>query len=213
MDRELAAISENVQRQIQERLALKKGVRKKCEIILGGLKKQFCYRIYANSDLRVKRYEGSSIFGADRFGRDVANGILKYIEILKNRGLIVHTAIVLGSRAKGSWKLNSDIDITIIADNLPKNEARFLSKLSELWRHDILSDAPLYMGIEPSGCCSRDEFLKRLKEFNIQALDAIFYGQVVYDDGFWPEVKREFHQMETEYNLSQLNLKQRLLKV
>jgi len=210
MDQALSAISEKIERQIQEKLALKRGVRKKCKSFLEGLQRQICYRIFASSKVRVKEYRGSTSFGADEFGRDVADGISKYIDLLKNRGLIVHTVIVLGSRVKGSWKPSSDVDITIVADNLPKSEKSFLSRLFGLGKHDILSDTPLCLGIEPSGCCSRGEFLKRLKEFDIQVLDAIFYGRVVYDVGFWSEVKNQFHKMEKDYDLSQLNLKQRL---
>lgn len=213
MDQVLFAISEKVERQIQEKLAQKRGIRKRCKVILERLQRQISYRILANSKIRVKKYQGSTPFGADEFGRDVADGISKYIELLKNRGLIVQTVIVLGSRVKGSWKPSSDIDLTIIADNLPKNEKSFLSRLFGLGEPDILSDTPLCMGIEPSGCCSREEFLQRLKEFDIQVLDAIFYGRVAYDLGFWSEVKKEFHRIEREHNLSQLNLKQKLSKV
>ena len=213
LNQELSAISHKIERQVQKRLAMKRGVRKKCEVFLGRFKKQICYRILVDSKIRIKKYEGSTPFGADEFGRDVADGISKYIELLKNRGLVVHTVIVLGSRVKGSWKLSSDIDITVISDNLPKRRESSLSKLFGVIGHDIVSDTPLCLGIEPSGCCSRKEFLRRLKEFDIQVLDAIFYGQIVYDTGFWSEVKREFQKLEREYDLSQLNLKQKLLKI
>lgn len=213
MDQVLSAISEKVERQIQEKLVLKRGIRKRCQVLLERLHRETCYRIFANSKVRVKKYEGYTPFGSDEFGRDVADGISKYIELLKKRGLTVHTVIVLGSRAKGSWKPSSDIDITVIADDLPKNKKSLPFRLFGLGKHDILSDAPLCLGIEPSGCCSKEEFLKRLKEFDIQVLDAIFYGRIVYDVGFWPEVKKRFHKIEKEYNLSQLNLKQKLSKV
>lgn len=213
MNQALSAVSENVEKQIQKRLALKRGIRKKCEVFLERLKRQICYRILADSRIVIKKYDGSTPFGADEFGRDVADGISKYMELLKTRGLIVQTVIVLGSRVKGSWKPSSDIDITIISDNLPGNKKGSFPKLFGIVGHEILSDKPLCLGIEPSGCCSRKEFLQRLKEFDIQVLDAIFYGQIVYDTGFWSEVKKEFRKLEREYGLSQLNLKQKLLKI
>lgn len=63
------------------------------------------------------------------------------------------------------------------------------------------------MGIEPSGCCSGEEFMKRLKQFDIQILDAIFYGKVIYDDGFWATVIREYKAIIKQYKLEKLPLR------
>ena len=73
-----------------------------------------------------------------------------------------------------------------------------------------MSDRPLYLGIEPSGCCSKEEFLERLRSFDIQALDAIFYGRVIYDDGFWDVAKAQYTEIECKYGLDPLYLKKLL---
>ena len=66
----------------------------------------------------------------------------------------------------------------------------------------MLNDAPLFMGIQPSACCSREEFLLWLKGLRISALDALYYGKVVYDDGFWNKALHEFKKIKKKYGLN-----------
>ncbi len=96
-------------------------------------------------------------FGFDQRGRDVASGLKEYVKILLKRNVKLHTVIVLGSRAKGRAKPESDIDVTVIASNLPgKSSPEFPSiphKILNFRRSLMLNDAPLCMGIQPSLCC------------------------------------------------------------
>ena len=203
-----------VEKQVKKKLAMKKGFRKKAKVAIEKGVRAFSRQILGSSHSRIKMYTGTSAFGKDELGRDVEDGLLSYVQLLKQRGIKLHTVIVMGSRAKGRWKPQSDIDVTIIADNLPREGRNSLSKrILALHKGFLLSERPLYMGIEPSGCCSEDEFLKRLRQFDIQILDAIFYGKVIYDDGFWAKVIKEYETLMKKYSLEKLPLKELLTSV
>ena len=144
--------------------------------------------------------------GIDEFGRDLDQCMEQYVTILKRRGLKVRTVIILGSRAKNRWKPKSDIDTIVIASDLPRKG------FFGLRRWYSLSDRPIYIGVESYGCSEKD-FLHMLENFHIAALDAIFYGKIVYDDGFWSVVKKTFKKLEKKYQLQEIPLKQMLLEV
>jgi hypothetical protein len=203
-----------IETEIERKIAMKKGYRKKFKKILEKIFRKVLYKIFSSSNIRIKRYNGSSSLGCDELGRDIEDGLRLYIKLLKSRKLQIHTVILLGSRAKGSWTPQSDVDVTIIASNLPKERRNPLTKrLFDLRRGLILSDRPVYLGIEPSGCCSKAEFLERLEIFDIQVLDAIFYGRVIYDDGFWQTLKKKYKEIEKKYGLEQIPLKDMLVAV
>ena len=203
-----------VERQIERKMAMKKGYRKKFKVILERMLRKVLFKMFSYSDIEIEQYRGNSRFGCDELGRDVEDGMRQYVELLKGRKLQFHTVLVLGSRVKGVWTPQSDVDVTIIASNLPKEGRNFLTeRLFGLRRRIILSDRRLYLGIEPSHCCSKAEFLERLEKFDIQALDAVLYGRVVYDDGFWRTVKMKYREMEKKYGLKQIPLKKMLLPV
>ena len=212
MDKTQQHILRCVEKQIKKKIALKKGYRKKVKVILEKSSRVISRAIFLSSKNQIRQYNGDTAFGKDDFGRDVEDGLRLYLHLLKLRGVRIHTVIVLGSRVKGTWKPQSDVDITIIADDLPRDGKNFLSQRIFYWRKRfLLSDRPLYMGIEPSGCSSKEEFLKRLRRFDIQALDAVFYGHIIYDDGFWTTVMKEFEEMNRQYGLEQLPLKKLLI--
>ena len=145
--------------------------------------------------------------GVDRRGRDVAVCLQMYVTLLIRRGVKVHTLLVLGSRAKGRARPQSDVDVTIIASDLPgKNTFEFTDlaqKIMNVRKEILLCDFPLLIGVQPSSCCSKCEFIRWLKDFKAIALDAVYYGKVIYDDGFWNEVKSIFEGIEKKYNLNE----------
>ncbi len=207
-------IMHNVDAQVRKKLAMKSGKRKKLKAFIERLVNRVHRGFLCRTRIHVRQYDGTSCLGYDQFGRDVAHGVSKYIELLKSRGLHLDTVIVLGSRAKGFWKPSSDVDVTIIGSNIPRQREGFLAnKILGLKSSRLLSDRPLCLGIEPSGCCSKQEFLRRMEKFDIQALDAIYYGIVFYDDGFWLETKRKFHEIEKMYGLNEAEIKEKLLFV
>lgn len=200
-----------IQRKVENNVLMKKKVRKKIKKQLERAIRSVLIKIFSSSSMKVKRYDGTSHFGCDLYGRDVEDGLLKYIRVLMSRNVNVHTVIVLGSRAKGRWTPESDVDVTIIASNLPPEGKNIISKrFFDMVKRVILSDRPLYLGVEPSGCCSKDEFLRRLKNFDTQVLDAIYYGKVIYDDGFWKTVKDEYDRIKMVYELDDSLMKKLL---
>jgi hypothetical protein len=202
------AILEKIEKQLQERIQMKYGWRKKVKSTLLKMHKTFCHQIFARSNWNTRAKIKNLDLGVDQFGRSVVEGMLAYVELLRRRGFQVHTVVVLGSRAKGRWKPDSDVDVTAIISNVLKEEG-FLG----IKRWLLLSDRPIFMGIETSGCCSKKEFLCLLENFNLMALDAMYYGKVIYDDGFWIEVKERFQKMEKKYELQKIPLKKMLFAI
>lgn len=152
--------------------------------------------------------------GKDENGRDVAYCLQYYVALLRKRKVKIHTLIVLGSRAKGRARPTSDVDVTIIASDLPgKSTSEFTNlpqKIMNIKRQMLLSDLPLLIGVQQSSCCSKVEFTQWLEEFRVIALDAVYYGKIIYDDGFWKKVKHTFAEMDNKYNLSDTEIPQLL---
>jgi predicted nucleotidyltransferase len=205
------SVLSEVERQLREWMPVKYGWKRTPNKVLMRLHKLFLHLIFGRKTWVSK---GANLeLGVDEFGRSIFDGIQRYVEIIKSRGVKVHTVLVLGSRAKGRWNPTSDVDVTVIASNLPVNRHRVwpIKKIVELKQSFTLSDFPTSIGVEPSECCDKKEFLRRLEKFDIHALDAVYYGKVIYDDGFWEEVKKKVELLEKKYNLPVTELKNRLL--
>lgn len=214
--RQMSDVSRNIylllEKEVQRKIAMKKGYRKKIKVLLEKEIRGLLRKIFSSPKIKIREYDGKSAFGCDLLGRDIEDGLRKYVRILIARNVDVHTVIVLGSRVKGKWIPESDVDVTIIASNLPKRKKNFfiVGKLFELRRRLILSDRPLYLGIEPSNCFCKEEFLKQLERLDINALDAILYGKVIYDDGFWLKVKGKYEEIKKKYKLNDDVLREKL---
>lgn len=127
-------------------------------------------------------------FGFDELGRNVDNVVDKYLEKVKLR-VKLHLLIVLGSRARGDYKPSSDVDVVVVADELPQDWWSFLKE-------------PL---IDPRAYTPR-EFLKSIRRLDPTALDAMAEGVVVHNDGFLAKARREFDKVVKDFKL----LKERL---
>ena len=93
------------------------------------------------------------------------------------------SAIILyGSLARGDYKKGSDIDIIIVADNLPQ---KFTDRI------ELLLCFSAGGPIEPRGYTPH-EFLKMIEEAYGTVLDAIAYGIILYDRGFIKKAKELF---------------------
>jgi predicted nucleotidyltransferase len=206
-------IIERIEKRLKERLAKKYGWKRLPHNTCKKLFRTIGYMLfqYKKKTSNNKTNNKKLWLGVDEFGRSIAEEMQRYVQILMKRGIKLHTVLVLGSRAKGGWKPSSDVDVTIIASNLPRNEhyPGILAKIS-LKRLFLLSDIPLFIGVEPTRCCSREEFLKLLESFDIDALDAVYYGKVIYDDGFWEKAERKLEILEKTFNLSREKLKRKL---
>ena len=95
------------------------------------------------------------------------------------------SAIILyGSLARGDYKKGSDIDIIVVAENLPQE---FTKRIEFLLRFS--TGGP----IEPRGYTPQ-EFLKMIEEAHGTVLDAVAYGIVLYDRGFIEKAEKQFRK-------------------
>jgi hypothetical protein len=210
-------ILENVEKQLAEWTPEKYGWKRKPHKALMRMFNFFSYITFGRRKWNLD--QGNMELGIDEFGRSVFDGMQMYVNILKRRGIKFNTILVQGSRAKGRWKPTSDIDVTIISEDFPRKNVytqdfpRFMRKIFGFRRWFMLSDIPLGMGVEPSFCCNTKDFMQMLENFDIHALDAIHYGKIIYDDGFWQEARDRFREIETKYELDKTDLKRMLLVV
>jgi glycosyltransferase involved in cell wall biosynthesis/predicted nucleotidyltransferase len=161
------------------------------------LRRRIAYKLFGIRTFDVQTDENLPNLGIDEFGRQVTQGLLFYSGLLRIRGVALHTIVVLGSRAKGRWSPKSDVDVLIIADEIPNRHRR----------GPIFSDVPIFLGIRPD-IFTPSELLSELGCLNTKILDAVYYGKVVYDDGFWSVVNQRVKQFEAEFSLDETHLKE-----
>jgi predicted nucleotidyltransferase len=199
-DREEAL--EHIRDQVARKLREKKTWKKPARDVVRRVLRNLSYRMSkANYPRQLRRSWCSDLdLGKDNFGRDVAENVGVYANLLRCRGVRLRAVLVLGSRAKGRWKPDSDVDLVVIADDLPR-------KHYERWF--VVRDAPINMGADICACTS-DEFLQYLEEFRIIALDAVLYGKIVYDDGLWSGILAHFAELEGKYRLKRYEVAETL---
>jgi hypothetical protein len=140
---------------------------------------------------------------------DLDRALQSYVKLLKRRGLKVHTVVVVGSRAKNRWHSKSDIDTTVIASGLPN---AFAQRFSFSARSRVLSDSPLFLGVQGLGF-TPDEFVGGLKNLSLLCLDAVYWGKVVFDDGFWKKAIYSIKEIEKDYGIRESIIKKKLLAI
>lgn len=88
--------------------------------------------------------------------------------------------ILFGSRARGDNRPESDFDLAIIKDNIPKNQRRLLAIFKLLYKDDF--NSPIYdlPDIEPQ-VYTPEEFQKRLKmgDFFVKTINK--EGKIIYE--------------------------------
>lgn len=121
-------------------------------------------------------------------GPKVLKDVQDYVERLR-KNIKVHSLVVFGSLAKGDFKPWSDVDMVIIAGDLPRGLDRF--ELFYLPRDFAMDPRPY----------TKEEFLKAIEEIDLTAWDSIHEGKVVFDDGFWKSAREKFEGVKKEYGL------------
>ena len=131
-------------------------------------------------------------FGITEFGDDVEEELKRLLRGLLSCPHKLRSFVVFGSRARGDWKPWSDTDVVIII------EAREIAKWAPLRGLGLPEDA--LEAAERSCVEARvftpERFRELLRSFSLTALDALEEGIVLYDDGFWRELKTEFERMK-----------------
>ncbi|AEM38450.1 DNA polymerase beta domain protein region [Pyrolobus fumarii 1A] len=113
--------------------------------------------------------------------QDVIDELSKLARILRVR-LGLRALILFGSWARGEQLRESDIDILVVAEcfrGQPFYEREFL--VYKLYRGKL--------PIEP-WCYTPEEVVEAaLRNPRLDVIDALDHGIVVYDDGFWKELR------------------------
>jgi predicted nucleotidyltransferase len=104
-------------------------------------------------------------------GRSAIEYLVNYIEQL-SRLTNVRAVVVIGSRARGDWKLSSDIDAIIIVD-----KAISYTELPPL-------------GIVDPRIYTVEELIEAIKAAEYELIEAFEEGKIVYDDGIWKGCKK-----------------------
>jgi predicted nucleotidyltransferase len=200
--RDQEQLLQHIRDQVARKLREKGNWRKPAKDVIRRVLRNLSYRMSkANYPRQLRGSSCSGLdLGKDNFGRDVAQNLSVYANLLRCRGVRLHIVLVLGSRAKGRWKPDSDVDLVVIADDLPR-------KHYERWF--AVRDAPINMGADICAC-RPDEFLEYLKEFRIMALDAVLYGKIVYNDGLWSGILANFTELESKYRLNRYQVAEAL---
>ena len=94
------------------------------------------------------------------------------------------TIILFGSYARGDFTESSDIDLCIIADNMPKEELarRTLPDMPGIPKVTIIGFLP-------------EEFLKYIRTIRFLAFDIIADGIIIYDDGLYKKIREAFNDV------------------
>ena len=121
--------------------------------------------------------------------KNVNNILAEYSKIVSSK-LGKFTGVLYGSMARGDNNLWSDIDFLVISDKLPQNPLKRLEFLYSLTE----------MSIEVKGF-TRIEFLNMIEKRNPIALDSLYEGKLIVDDGFWEIAMIKFEEVKKRYEL------------
>ena len=109
-------------------------------------------------------------------GRPAIEYLANYIEQL-SKLTRVKAVVVIGSRARGTWKLSSDIDAIIIVD-----EALPYTELPSI-------------GIVDPRVYTVKELLEAINAAEYELIEAFEEGKV-YDDGIWMEMLKTYEEVK-----------------
>lgn len=104
--------------------------------------------------------------------------------ILKEEGDRILSIILFGSMAKGTYNIYSDYDILIVVSHEELNFKDRLYKYSKFSNGWI--EAFVY---------TKKEIELMFKNFNLLILDSLKDGLIIYDKGFWNNLKKEFKEL------------------
>jgi predicted nucleotidyltransferase len=108
------------------------------------------------------------------------------------RNLDPKCIILYGSLARGDFNERSDVDLIVIASNLPENYYKRAELLSDL----IISAVP----IEPLGY-TPDEFIKMIQTRHCTSLFAMTEGKPLYGKKYFAFLKKIYTEIADKYKL------------
>ncbi|ASJ16170.1 hypothetical protein A3L04_03280 [Thermococcus chitonophagus] len=122
----------------------------------------------------------------------IMNDIREYIETLKKHGINVLLAVVFGSFAKGTYGLGSDVDLFIVARNLPEDFDERLKLLYLLNETETVIDPKAY---------TLEEVEKMFAKGHLLLLELSEHGKVIYvgDNEYLEKFFRKLRALKGRY--------------
>uniref|UniRef100_A0A7C4NJF4 Polymerase beta nucleotidyltransferase domain-containing protein n=1 Tax=Ignisphaera aggregans TaxID=334771 RepID=A0A7C4NJF4_9CREN len=97
--------------------------------------------------------------------------------------------ILFGSRARGDYTDRSDIDVLVVADDLPKDPRESFA---------LLRDTS-FVNVNPIGF-NTESFLKKLKDGSVFVIEVIEDGKILYaDNEFLDKVMNIYRDVRKKY--------------
>ena len=139
--------------------------------------------------MREELLERARLLGLP-YAEEVADFCSAIIEAFEPWCIIIH-----GSVARGDYVLGeSDVDVLVISDRFEGMDVR--DRVSELLPYG----AGRAVFFEALGF-TREEALRMLEDLNLLMLDALYHGKVIYDRGFYGQLKARFEELVAERGL------------
>ena len=129
-------------------------------------------------------------------GEEVINELRRYIQCLVEHGRRINSVVLFGSRARGDWLIDSDVDLLII---IPRSERGFLERVRDFticWNSEIALEVFPY---------TIDEVRRLMNRGSIALYDALDYGIVIYDDGTFGKLREVFRKAVNEGVIKRVN--------
>jgi len=124
----------------------------------------------------------------EAFRREAGKLLKSFVDEV--RPLAPRCIILFGSYAKGNFTEESDIDVCVIAENLPVDELARRS-LTGLYSTKKIKAIGFYP----------EEFLQYLKGLRFLAYDIVSDGIPIYDDNFFSEATRVYNDCLREHGI------------
>ncbi len=142
---------------------------------------------------RLRRADCKVDLGSLENGRNAYRELIRWVQGLEGKGIKVRFVGVIGSRAKGSWKPWSDIDVILIAENLPpRGIERYRLLLSDSIDLDIRAYTP-------------EEAKEAVDKLEREFLDLERYGRIVKDDGIYDEIRERLYKVRRRYEVKYID--------
>jgi predicted nucleotidyltransferase len=110
----------------------------------------------------------------------------------KLRGYGVRLIILFGSRARGDYTEDSDVDVLVVADQLPRDPREAYAVVAKLAGPKVTPT-----------CLNTESFMKRLEDESTMIMEVLEDGKVVYaDEGFLEEVRAKYREVRGRWTRS-----------
>ena len=123
-------------------------------------------------------------------GRRAIEIINEFIDSLLDLSVNLKSVVVIGSRARGSWRRSSDIDLVMVFD-----DSDGLDKIIMAEHIGLIDPKPYTV----------EEAFRAIENADTTMIEAFEYGVIVYDDGFWCRLRSRYEELlkgrvEIEYD-------------